>query len=70
MSFHELWSLCPAADGGRLCSYQDVLNYLNLTKTNELFFMTRPVKDYQQPTVVSVELLLYAILDVVRLLKV
>lgn len=53
-----------------MCSYQDVLNYLNLTKSNELFFMTRPVKDYQQPTVVSVELLLYAILDVVRLLRV
>ncbi|XP_056908479.1 5-hydroxytryptamine receptor 3A-like [Takifugu flavidus] len=56
-----------SADGGRLCSYQDVLNYLNLTKSNELFFMTRPVKDYQQPTVVSVELLLYAILDVIEI---
>ncbi|TWW82258.1 Leucine-rich repeat-containing protein 59 [Takifugu flavidus] len=60
-------SVVKAADGGRLCSYQDVLNYLNLTKSNELFFMTRPVKDYQQPTVVSVELLLYAILDVIEI---
>lgn len=53
-----------------VCSYQDVLNYLNLTKSNELFSMTRPVKDYKQPTRVSLELLLYAILDVVSGLKV
>eukprot|EP00066_Takifugu_rubripes_P028499 XP_011617765.1 PREDICTED: 5-hydroxytryptamine receptor 3A-like [Takifugu rubripes] len=63
----ELEKTLSPADGGRLCSYQDVLNYLNLTKSNELFFMTRPVKDYQQPTVVSVELLLYAILDVIEI---
>lgn len=67
VSVLELLPLLPAAAGGGSCSYQDVLNYLNLTKSNELFSMTRPVKDYQQPTVVSVELLLYAILDVVRL---
>uniref|UniRef100_A0A3Q1GUB3 5-hydroxytryptamine receptor 3A-like n=1 Tax=Acanthochromis polyacanthus TaxID=80966 RepID=A0A3Q1GUB3_9TELE len=56
-----------AADGEspqRVCSYQDVLNYLNLTKANELFSMTRPVKDYKRSTEVSLELLLYAILDV------
>lgn len=47
------------------CSYQDVLNFLNLTKGNELYSMTRPVKDFTQPTAVSLELLLYAILDVV-----
>lgn len=48
-----------------VCSYQDVLNYLNLTKNNELYSMTRPVKDYKHPTHVSLEVLLYAILDVV-----
>ncbi|KAK2820595.1 hypothetical protein Q5P01_023554 [Channa striata] len=48
------------------CSYQDVLNYLNLTMNNELFIMTRPVKNYKQPTYVSLEVLLYAILDVVE----
>ncbi|XP_061564830.1 5-hydroxytryptamine receptor 3A-like [Cololabis saira] len=48
------------------CSYQDVLSYLNLTRNNELYFMTRPVKNYKQPTVVSLEVLLYAILDVVE----
>ncbi|XP_050925213.1 5-hydroxytryptamine receptor 3A [Lates calcarifer] len=47
-----------------VCSYQDVLNYLNLTKSNELYSMTRPVKDYKQPTTVSLHVLLYAILDV------
>ncbi|XP_076616555.1 5-hydroxytryptamine receptor 3A-like [Chaetodon auriga] len=48
----------------KVCSYQDVLNYLNLTKNNELFFMTRPVKDHKQTTKVFLEVLLYAILDV------
>lgn len=47
------------------CSYQDVLNYLNLSRNNELFSMTRPVRNYKQPTYVYLEVLLYAILDVV-----
>ncbi|KAF7204078.1 5-hydroxytryptamine receptor 3A-like [Nothobranchius furzeri] len=46
------------------CSYQEVLKYLNLTKSNELFYMTRPVRDFRKPTEVSLEVLLYAILDV------
>ena len=49
----------------KVCSYQDVLNYLNLTKANEMFSLTRPVKDYKKPTEVFLEVLLYAILDVV-----
>ncbi|AWP17967.1 putative 5-hydroxytryptamine receptor 3A-like [Scophthalmus maximus] len=48
------------------CSYQDVLNHLNLTKNNELFSMTRPVKNHRRPTQVYLEVLLYAILDVVE----
>uniref|UniRef100_A0A3Q1CI50 Uncharacterized protein n=2 Tax=Amphiprion ocellaris TaxID=80972 RepID=A0A3Q1CI50_AMPOC len=59
--------LIRAADGEsseKVCSYQDVLNHLNLTKDNELFSMTRPIKDYKRSTEVSLELLLYAILDV------
>ncbi len=47
------------------CSYQDVLNHLNLTKNNEMFYMTRPVRNYKRPTRVHLEVLLYAILDVV-----
>ncbi|GLD70923.1 5-hydroxytryptamine receptor 3A-like protein [Lates japonicus] len=49
------------------CSYQDVLNYLNLTKNNELYFMTRPVKNYKHSTEVQLEVLLYAILDVINM---
>lgn len=47
------------------CSYQEVLHHLELTKSNELYSMTRPVKNYKRPTQVSLEVLLYAILDVV-----
>ncbi|XP_031171418.2 5-hydroxytryptamine receptor 3A-like [Sander lucioperca] len=50
----------------RNCSYQDVLNHLNLNKNNELYSMSRPVKNYKHPTHVSLEVLLYAILDVVE----
>ncbi|XP_013862420.1 5-hydroxytryptamine receptor 3A [Austrofundulus limnaeus] len=50
----------------QICSYQEVLNYLNITKDNELYSMTRPVKNYKHPTQVSLEVLLYAILDVVE----
>ncbi|XP_017291460.1 5-hydroxytryptamine receptor 3A [Kryptolebias marmoratus] len=59
--------LLIAIDGDsseKVCSYQDVLNYLKLSKSNELFSMTRPVKDFRQPTEVILEILLYAILDV------
>ncbi|XP_047233501.1 5-hydroxytryptamine receptor 3A-like [Girardinichthys multiradiatus] len=48
----------------RACSYQDVLTYLNLSKNNELFSLTRPVRDFRKPTEVYLEVLLYAILDV------
>ncbi|XP_008294209.1 5-hydroxytryptamine receptor 3A-like [Stegastes partitus] len=48
------------------CSYQDVLNHLNMTRNNELYSMTRPVRNYRRPTRVSLEVLLYAILDVVE----
>ncbi|XP_071319503.1 5-hydroxytryptamine receptor 3A-like isoform X2 [Trachinotus anak] len=48
------------------CSYQDVLTYLNLTKNSEQYTMTRPVKNYKRPTRVYLEVLLYAILDVVE----
>ncbi|XP_051274669.1 5-hydroxytryptamine receptor 3A-like [Dicentrarchus labrax] len=46
------------------CSYQDVLNHLNFTKNKELFSMIRPVKHYKTPTNVTLDVLLYAILDV------
>uniref|UniRef100_UPI003AACEBFB 5-hydroxytryptamine receptor 3A-like n=1 Tax=Centroberyx gerrardi TaxID=166262 RepID=UPI003AACEBFB len=49
------------------CSYQDVLNYLNLTKSNELYTLTRPVRNHTQPTVVNLHVTLYAILDVIEI---
>ncbi|XP_038592498.1 5-hydroxytryptamine receptor 3A-like [Micropterus salmoides] len=46
------------------CGFQDVLNHLNLTKENHLYFMARPVKHYNTTTVVHLHMLLYSILDV------
>ncbi|XP_042364261.1 5-hydroxytryptamine receptor 3A-like [Plectropomus leopardus] len=66
---HRVCLYVSAVDGvvpEQNCSYQDVLNYLNLTKDNELFSTARPVKNYKNPTRVSLEVLLYAILDVVE----
>lgn len=53
-----------AGSGGK-CSYQDVLNYLNLSKNMDLYTMVRPVKDYRSTTLVSLYMMVYAILDVV-----
>ena len=47
------------------CSYLDVLRHLNLTKNKEQLTMIRPVNNYKDPTIVTVDVLLYAILDVV-----
>ncbi|XP_039991843.1 5-hydroxytryptamine receptor 3A-like [Xiphias gladius] len=62
--FLLLLTAVDAESSETVCGYQDVLNYLNLTKANELYSMSRPVKDHRQPTVVSLDVLLYAILDV------
>lgn len=48
-----------------MCSYQDILDYLNLTKENSVFKVTRPVLDYTHPTIVELDIILYAILAVV-----
>ncbi|KAJ3608087.1 hypothetical protein NHX12_025137 [Muraenolepis orangiensis] len=50
----------------QVCSYQDVLDYLNLTRDNELYTSTRPVLDYTHPTVVHMDITLYAILAVIE----
>ncbi|XP_056286119.1 5-hydroxytryptamine receptor 3A-like isoform X2 [Pseudoliparis swirei] len=64
--FFFLLFLTGGVDSERHCSYQDVLSHLNLTKNKELYSMTRPVKNYKRPTLISLEVLLYAILDVVE----
>ena len=59
---------CFTADGvssKKVCSYQDVLEHLNLTTGNSVFKMTRPVKDHTHPTAVKLDIILYAILAVV-----
>ncbi|XP_011490769.1 5-hydroxytryptamine receptor 3A [Oryzias latipes] len=48
----------------RVCSYSEVLGFLNLTKDNNLFIMSRPVKDHKKVTNVFLEMVVYAILDV------
>ncbi|XP_068162287.1 5-hydroxytryptamine receptor 3A-like [Antennarius striatus] len=61
--------LLTLTDGGFTesnCNHQAVLNHLNLTLHNDVYFMTRPVRNYQRATRVYLEVLLYAILDVVE----
>ncbi|XP_015237517.1 PREDICTED: 5-hydroxytryptamine receptor 3A-like isoform X2 [Cyprinodon variegatus] len=50
----------------KVCSYQDVLDYLNLTADSSLFKITRPVLDHTHITVVKLDLIVYAILAVVE----
>ncbi|XP_054454298.1 5-hydroxytryptamine receptor 3A-like [Anoplopoma fimbria] len=57
------------ADGSsskKVCSYQDVVDYLNLTTDNSVFKTTRPVLDHEHPTVVHLDIILYAILAVIE----
>ncbi|XP_007558436.1 5-hydroxytryptamine receptor 3A-like isoform X2 [Poecilia formosa] len=61
---HFVLIVVEVASSERVCSYQEVLNYLNLNRGNDLFSLTRPVKDFRKATKVHLEVLLYAILDV------
>ncbi|XP_034564563.1 5-hydroxytryptamine receptor 3A-like [Notolabrus celidotus] len=45
-------------------TYQDLFEHLYLDKKREKFIMTRPAKNHSKPTVVTLDVLLYAILDV------
>lgn len=49
----------------KVCSYQDIVDYLNLTVGNGAFTITRPVLDHTHLTMVKLDILLYAILSVV-----
>ncbi|XP_024141062.2 5-hydroxytryptamine receptor 3A [Oryzias melastigma] len=53
-----------AKETERVCSYSDVLNFLNLTKDSDLFTMSRPVRDHKKTTNLFLEMVIYAILDV------
>ncbi|XP_060884483.1 5-hydroxytryptamine receptor 3A-like [Labrus mixtus] len=50
----------------KVCSYLDVLDYLNLTEDTRAFKLTRPVLDYTDPTRVELDIFLYAILALVE----
>lgn len=47
------------------CSFQAILNHLNLTKNGDTFTVSRPVKHHTHLTWVLLEMKIYAILDVV-----
>ncbi|XP_034426826.1 5-hydroxytryptamine receptor 3A-like [Hippoglossus hippoglossus] len=49
-----------------VCSYHDVLDYLNLTTDNNVFKLTRPVLDHTHHTRIQLDILLYAILAVIE----
>ncbi|MEQ2284524.1 hypothetical protein AMECASPLE_022548 [Ameca splendens] len=46
------------------CSFQAVLNHLNMTKNNEKYTLSRPVKHHNRSTWIFLEMKIYAILDV------
>ncbi|XP_037546868.1 5-hydroxytryptamine receptor 3C-like [Nematolebias whitei] len=46
------------------CTYQNVLNFLNLTKSNEMYTMSRPTSHYKNETLIFLDMAIYAILDV------
>ncbi|XP_077357801.1 5-hydroxytryptamine receptor 3A-like [Festucalex cinctus] len=54
------------ASPAKVCSYQDVVDHLNLTWSDRAFQLTRPVLDHTHPTVVEINVILYAILAVIE----
>ncbi|XP_077594936.1 5-hydroxytryptamine receptor 3A [Stigmatopora nigra] len=51
---------------GNVCSFQDVVDHLNLTVNNRALRLTRPVLDHRRPTLVELNLILYGILGVIE----
>ncbi|XP_075950124.1 5-hydroxytryptamine receptor 3A-like [Anarhichas minor] len=66
LAFLLLIIFTDGSSSDKVCSYQDVVDYLNLTADNSVFKMTRPVLDYKHPTVVQLDIILYAILAVIE----
>ncbi|XP_021173633.2 5-hydroxytryptamine receptor 3A-like [Fundulus heteroclitus] len=46
------------------CSFQALLNHLNMSKSNEKYTLSRPVKNHNHSTWIFLEMKVYAILDV------
>ncbi|XP_044033749.1 5-hydroxytryptamine receptor 3A-like [Siniperca chuatsi] len=66
VAFLLLIVFTDGASSKTVCSYQDVLDHLNLTTDNSVFKLTRPVLDYTHPTMVELDIILYAILAVIE----
>ncbi|XP_028264063.1 5-hydroxytryptamine receptor 3A-like [Parambassis ranga] len=64
--FLIIFILTDVASCKKVCSYQDVLDHLNLTTDNSVFRLTRPVLDHTHPTIVQLDIILYAILAVIE----
>nr|XP_061787659.1 5-hydroxytryptamine receptor 3A-like [Nerophis lumbriciformis] len=62
--FFLLLLLTGGVPADRVCSYNQVLEHLNISADQTLYSMTRPVRDHTKTTVVTLEVILYAILDV------
>lgn len=63
-SFSNLPSAAVSSSETTDCSYEDLINHLNLTSNNDLA-IRRPVKHWANPTPVIVDTLLYGIVEVV-----
>ncbi|XP_033841032.1 5-hydroxytryptamine receptor 3A-like [Periophthalmus magnuspinnatus] len=50
----------------RTCSYQDILEHLNLSTSNDVFRLSRPVLDHTRPTHVEINIMLYGILALIE----
>ncbi|XP_031171419.1 5-hydroxytryptamine receptor 3A-like [Sander lucioperca] len=66
VAFLLLIVFTDGASSKKVCSYQDVVDYLNLTTDNGAFKLTRPVLDYKHSTMVELDIILYAILAVIE----
>ncbi|XP_059180018.1 5-hydroxytryptamine receptor 3A-like [Centropristis striata] len=64
VAFLLLLVFTGGSSSNKVCSYQDVLDHLNLTADNSVFKLTRPVLDHTHPTVVELDIILYAVLAV------
>nr|XP_020469509.1 5-hydroxytryptamine receptor 3A-like isoform X2 [Monopterus albus] len=62
--FFFLLLLTDGASSVGNCSYQAVLKHLDLTRNNQLFYMSRPVDNHTKTTHVFLDVKLYAILDI------
>ncbi|KAM4624588.1 5-hydroxytryptamine receptor 3A-like [Polymixia lowei] len=64
VGFFILLFLTEGVSSQKVCSHQDVVDYLDLTKKKEVYTSTRPVLDYTHTTVVHLDVYLCAILAV------